>query len=263
LRYCRFYVDNVNGIQLAWQIIPVQGVRRIAMSDEGDGKRSKGASWKTVYDTVRTEILCLTLKPGELLDETTLAERFDLSRSPVREALIRLANDGLIVTLPNRSTIVAPIEIASFPKYVEALDIAQRMNARLAAQFRTEADLKTLARRQKDFTAAVKGGNHLAMSEANKDFHMAIAEAGRNPYLAGFYEKLLDQGRRMLHLHFDFLERTQDGTLLTDEHDEMIAAIAAKDIDRADRLAHEHTRQFRDNFINFMKESYASDMPLD
>ena len=78
-----------------------------------------------------------TLKPGQLLDETSLAERFGLSRSPVREALIRLAGEDLVVILPNRSTIVAPIEIASFPKYVEALDIAQRMNARLAATLRT------------------------------------------------------------------------------------------------------------------------------
>jgi DNA-binding GntR family transcriptional regulator len=232
------------------------------MRSDPDTKRSKGASWKSVYDAIRTEILCLTLAPGEMLDETSLAERFDLSRSPVREALIRLAGEGLVVTLPNRSTIVAPIEIAIFPKYVEALDIAQRMNARLAAELRTDADLKTIARRQWEFVAAIKSGEHLAMSEANKNFHMAIAEAGRNPYLIGFYERLLDQGRRMLHMHFAFLERTNDGYLLTDEHDEMIAAIKARDVNRADQLAHVHTRQFRDNFIDFMKENYASDIAL-
>jgi len=232
------------------------------MDPDVEAKRSRGASWKSVYDTVRTEILCLTLAPGEMLDETTLAERFDLSRSPVREALIRLAGDGLVVTLPNRSTIVAPIEIASFPKYVEALDIAQRMNARLAAALRTEADLKVIAQRQRAFVATIKSKDHLAMSEANKNFHMAIAEAGRNPYLISFYERLLDQGRRMLHLHFEFLERTHDGYLLTDEHDDMIAAIKAKDVERADALAHAHTRQFRDNFIDFMKENYATDITL-
>jgi len=226
-----------------------------------EAKRSRGASWKSVYDALRTEILCLTLAPGEMLDETTLAERFDLSRSPVREALIRLAGDGLVVTLPNRSTIVAPIEIASFPKYVEALDVAQRMNARLAAALRTEADLKVIIRQQKAFVAAIKSKDHLAMSEANKSFHMAIAEAGRNPYLIAFYERLLDQGRRMLHMHFEFLERT-NGYLLTDEHDDMIAAIKAKNVERADALAHAHTRQFRDNFIDFMKENYATDIAL-
>jgi len=230
--------------------------------DQADGKRAKGAGWKSVYETLRTEILALTLRPGQLLDETSLAERFDLSRSPVREALIRLGVEDLVVTLPNRSTIVAPIELENFPKYVDALDVAQRFNTRLAAALRTEADLKTMAARQRKFEAAVTSGNHLAMSETNKDFHMAIAHAGGNPHFISFYEKLLDQGRRMLHLHFRFVERGGDGYLLTDEHHEMLAAIAAKDVERADRLAHDHTRQFRDSFIDFMKENYATDLAL-
>lgn len=232
------------------------------MASEDEGRRAKGAGWRSVYDALRTEILALTLPPGQLLDETSLAERFDLSRSPVREALIRLAAEELVVTLPNRSTIVAPIELANFPKYVDALDIAQRINTRLAAELRTEADLQAMASRQRRFEQAVRSGDHLGMSETNKDFHMAIAHAGRNPYLAAFYERLLDQGRRMLHLHFQFLERTREGYLLTDEHHEMLAAIKARDVERADRLAHDHTRQFRDSFIDFMKETYATDMAL-
>jgi DNA-binding GntR family transcriptional regulator len=66
----------------------------------------------------------------------------------------------------------------------------------------------------------------------------------------------------MLHMHFDFLERSPGAHLLTDEHDDMIAAIAAKDVARADALAHAHTRQFRDNFMDFMKENYATEIDL-
>jgi len=232
------------------------------VSDESEVKRIRGTGWKSVYETLRNEILSLALPPGQLLDEMTLAERFDMSRSPVREALIRLGADELVVTLSNRSTIVAPIEVATFPKYVEALDIAQRMNTRLAAALRTEADLKTIAKRLKIFEAAVKTGNHLAMSEANKEFHMAIAHAGKNQYLASFYEKLLSQGQRMLHLHFEYLERTHEGYLLTDEHTLMLDAIRDKNVELADELAHAHTRQFQDNFINFMRENYTTDVAL-
>lgn len=232
------------------------------MADGTEARPAKGSGWRWVYDSLRDEILSLALPPGELLDETSLAERFSLSRSPVREALIRLANDELVTTLPNRSTIVAPIDVVSFPKYVEALDILQRMNTRLAAELRTGADLKIIAQRQKDFEAAVRSRDHLAMSEANKQFHMAIATAGRNPYLASFYDRLLDQGRRMLHLHFEYLERTHDGYLLTDEHDQMLDAIRERDVERADALAHAHTRQFRDNFINFMTENYSRGVVL-
>ena len=228
-----------------------------------DGRRLRGTGMRFAYETLRDEILTLALAPGQLLDETSLAERFSMSRSPVREALIRLAGEELVVMLPNRSTIVAPLDITAFPKYVEALDIAQRVNTRLAAELRTEADLEAITAAQGRFVAAVASGNHLAMSEGNKGFHMAIAAAGRNAYLAGFYERLLDQGRRMLHLHFDYLERTSEGYLLTGEHVEMLEAIRARDVALADRLAHDHTRQFRDNFLRDMTETFAAGMALD
>lgn len=91
---------------------------------------------------------------------------------------------------------------------------------------------------------------------------MAIAYAGKNQYLASFYEKLLSQGQRMLHLHFEYLERTHEGYLLTDEHTKMFEAVRDRNIDLADELAHAHTRQFQDNFINFMRENYTTDVTL-
>lgn len=232
------------------------------MSSETEPKRVKGTGVRFAYETLRDEILSLQLQPGAVLDETSLAERFSMSRSPVREALIRLAGDDLVVTLSNRSTVVAPIDVQSFPKYVEALDVAQRMNTRLAAELRSDLDLKIIARRQKEFIATVQRGEHLAMSEANKAFHMAIAHAGRNPYLAAFYERLLNQGRRMLHLHFAYLDQGNEGVLLTEEHDEMLAAIRDRDVARADALAHAHTRQFRDNFISYLSKDYLRNVPL-
>lgn len=232
------------------------------MAEDIEPRRIKGTGVKLAYETLRDEILTLDLQPGAVLDETSLAERFGMSRSPVREAMIRLAGEDLVVTLSNRSTVVAPIDVQSFPKYVEALDIAQRMNTRLAAELRSDADLRAIAKRQKDFVSAVRSGNHLAMSEANMAFHMAIATAGRNPFLAAFYERLLNQGRRMLHLHFAYLEQGNDGYLLTDEHDEMLAAIRDRDVERADRLAHAHTRQFQDNFLKFMQKTHLSGAPL-
>jgi DNA-binding GntR family transcriptional regulator len=233
------------------------------MAIEAVEKMEKGSGWRTVYESLRRDILSLELRPGQLLDETSLADRFNLSRSPVREALIRLSGDDLVTILPNRSTIVSPLEISSIPKYVEALDLAQRINTRLAAQLRTAGDLDRMEQRQREFVVAVKSGDHLAMSEANKQFHMAIAIAGQNPFFIDFYERLLDQGRRMLHMHFEFLERTHEGYLLTDEHDEMLAAIAARNVERADVLAHAHTRQFQENFFQFMRENYTGVVKLD
>jgi DNA-binding GntR family transcriptional regulator len=66
----------------------------------------------------------------------------------------------------------------------------------------------------------------------------------------------------MLHLHFAYLEQGREEILLTDEHDEMLAAIRDRDVARADALAHAHTRQFRDNFITYMKQNYLQDAPF-
>ncbi len=232
------------------------------MAEDVEPRRAKGTGWKFVHATLRDEILTLVLPPGAPLDETSLADRFNMSRSPVREALIRLEGEGLVVALPNRSTIVAPVDMQSFPKYVEALDIAQRMNTRLAAVFRTEQDLQAMAAAQQRFEAASRDGDHLAMSGTDKDFHMTIALAGRNPFLAGFYERLLDHGRRMLHLHFGYLERTRDGRLPTDGHAGILDAIRNRDADRADQLAHRHTQQFRDSFLAYLTETHAASFAL-
>ena len=137
----------------------------------------------------------------------------------------------------------------------------EAMVRRAVARLATDADLRAIETEQKAFIAAVASKDHLAMSETNKNFHMAIAGAGKNAYMAAFYERLLDEGRRLLHLHFDYIERTRDGRLLTDEHEEMIEAIRARDVYLADRLAHAHSRQFRDNFLEFLKANYSA--PID
>lgn len=223
----------------------------------------RGGGAQFVHESLYREILSLTLPPGAPLDETQLARRFGLSRSPIREALNRLSAQNLVVMLPNRSTLVAPIDFATFPRYVEALDLLQRINTRLAADNRSEADIAEMKRLAALYDRTLERQDHLEMSATNKAFHMTIAEAGQNPYLARQYEALLDEGRRFLHLHFEYLEKTGGRPVLSDEHHEMVEAIEARDVETADRLAHAHSRQFHDRFMLFMKTNYATDFRFD
>ncbi len=222
-------------------------------------KQAKGGGAKFVYEELRTEILSLELVPGQLLDETSLAHRFAMSRSPIREALVRLSADGLVEMLSNRSTLVAPIDLANFPRYVEALDFLQRINTRLAAKFRTGLDIENITKEATAFDKAGQAGNYLKMSATNRDFHMAVASAGKNTYLARAYGLLLDEGRRILHMHFDFIQSSPKDHLLTSEHFAIIDAIENQDVGLADKLAHDHTRQFHDRFMNFMRVNYIDD----
>ena len=83
----------------------------------------RGSASDEVYILLRRQILTLELEPGLPLDEVSLAQRFDVSRSPVREALNRLLAERLVAARPNRSMIVAPVDLADFGAFIEALDV--------------------------------------------------------------------------------------------------------------------------------------------
>lgn len=219
-------------------------------------KLAKGSGAQEVYRTLRQEILTLEIPPGHFLDENQIAERFHLSRSPVREALIRLSGDGLVISPSNRTNQVAPLDISLFPKYIESLDVTQRMVNRLAAQLRTDADIENILARQAEYQKTVKPGNYLEMSEANKAYHMAIAEASKNPYVTDFYRRLLDEGQRMLHLHFEYLMEAEKDNIREDEHSKMTQSIINQDVEAAEQIAHEHMCLFRDRFLRFLQRNF-------
>jgi DNA-binding GntR family transcriptional regulator len=205
-------------------------------------ERKRGSGVKMVYDLLRDEILDLVLPPGSPIDEAQLAERFKMSRTPIREALVRLAGEGLIDTLPNRSTMVSNIDFINMNTYFDALVLMYRVTTRLAAQHHRMDDLQAIRARQAEFAAAVEAQDALAMIATNAALHLAIAEAGRNSYFTGLFKRLLDEGRRILRLYY----QSYDDRLpqrFVDEHEDMIAAIAARDAEEADRLAKVHAEQ--------------------
>jgi DNA-binding GntR family transcriptional regulator len=208
-------------------------------------ERKRGSGVKLVYDILRDEILDLVLLPGRLIDEVQLAERFKMSRTPIREALVRLAGDGLIDTLPNRSTMVSNIDFLNMHTYFDALTLMYRVTTRLAAQHHRPDDLERIRGDQAAFTAAVNAQNALAMIATNAAFHLSIAEAGRNPYFTALFKRLLDEGRRILRLYYQSYEDRLPQRFVV-EHEEMIAAIANHDLDLSERLAREHAEQIVD-----------------
>jgi len=171
-----------------------------------------------------------------------LAERFRISRTPVREALVRLAGDGLIETLPNRSTMVSSIDFLNMQPFFDAMVLMYRVTTRLAAQHHRPDELKRVRKQQAAFAEAVRAQDALAMISTNAAFHAAIAEAGRNRYFYGLFSRLLDESRRLLRLYYRSYEDRLPQAFL-DEHEEMIAAIAARDADAADRWAKAHAEQ--------------------
>ncbi|HSH41656.1 MAG TPA: GntR family transcriptional regulator [Arenicellales bacterium] len=229
----------------------------------GDSKtlKRRGQGATRVYTRLREDILRLKLAPGEPLDETRLGKDFGLSRSPVREAIVRLASEGLVKTLPNKSTIVAPLNIAEFSSYIDALDLIQRITTRLAARLRTDEQLQNIKKRQEDFCVAMNDRDPLGMIERNHGFHVAISDASQNRYLSEFNSRLLDEGRRYLRLYFRSFNDILPSEF-SDEHNQIIDAIEAQDEVLAERLAHEHSMQVRDRFLRYLSRTQTTGLSV-
>jgi DNA-binding GntR family transcriptional regulator len=228
-------------------------------ADQQERKRGTGARF--VYDTLRDEILNLSLQPGEPIDEIGLADRLSMSRTPVREALVRLAGEGLVTMLPNRSTVVSQIDFPNLHHFFDALTLMYRVTTRLAAEFHDEAGLSRIRSCQAHFAKAVAQGDTNAMIIGNRDFHAAIAEAGRNPYYLQLFQRLLDEGRRILRLYYYPSFAPQLPHPYIEEHETIIAAIALRDVARCDSLAKDHA----DKIVREIQDVMSRDLrqPID
>lgn len=211
----------------------------------------KTSTSRHLYEKLREEILTLELAPGEPVDENGLAERYGVSRSPVREALIRLEADGLVRLTPNKGAIITPLHLEEFPQYIEVLDFVQRVVTRLAATNRSDEDIERIRTRNREFINAVAAHDVVRMIDANYEFHLAISSAASNRYLTDMYKRLLDEGRRITRLYF----RSYDDEPPQDRvsaHQEFIDAIANRDAEGAERLAHEHAMRLSQRFVRYL-----------
>ncbi|WP_233857618.1 GntR family transcriptional regulator [Paraburkholderia sp. HD33-4] len=240
----------------------------MAKSAEQPVDAAKETGTSRVYLTLRNEILTMKIAPGTHLDELGVGERFSVSRSPVREALVRLSAEGLVTILPNRGNVVTPIDFQRVPEFLDALDLLQRVTHRLAAVHRTADDIRAINAAHKAYlkgvAESIKTGDSLPMIERNYEFHMAIAKAGRNAYFADLYRRLLDEGRRMLHLHLKYkaLDPTITPEGMAAHHTEMLQAIEEGDADRAEAWAHEHATQFKGRFMEYLDRNLTAQIPV-
>jgi len=222
-------------------------------------KNAKGFGAVKIYETLRGEILSLVLEPSQLIDEVSLAARFKVSRSPVREALVRLVAESLLQTLPNKGTIVAPLRIEEFPQYVDALDLLQRAVTRLAARNRGSYDIERIYQAQAGYARCVEAGDVHGMILGNRDFHAAIAHAGKNRYLEQSYCQVLDDGLRSLRLYFKSFGDNPPPKL-TEGHLQIIQAIEKQDEELAESLAREHTREMQERFLTYLGSRHIAEI---
>jgi DNA-binding GntR family transcriptional regulator len=195
--------------------------------------------WQRVYDHLRAEILAGGLQPGTELAEVALSEQLGVSRGPIREAIGRLASEGLVTVRPRRGAVVHSLSKEEFVELYEVREALERMAVKLAVPRLRPEDIAALQGWIDEMAAHAERSEVGAFFEANAAFHVRLVEASGNGKLQELYRQLLGQlGRyrtRSLLLRGN-LQRS------VAEHAAILRAAKRGDADRAAHLMSEHIR---------------------
>lgn len=187
----------------------------------GEEKLKRSLAREQVYHRLHDWIVEGTLKPGEIIRDQLLAETLGVSRTPVREALRRLEDEGLIETAKHRWTRVAPIYLeraAELYGVVRTLEIYALSLAQAALH---ENDFSLMAQTNMAMSEAVKQHDVAAAVLADNEFHQVWIDRADNRELARVLHELKAKLRRMEFAHFD----SEDAACSVDEHWELLTAL--------------------------------------
>lgn len=195
--------------------------------------------WQRVYDHLRTEILEGRLEPGAELIEVALADQLGVSRGPLREAIGRLAAEGLVTVIPRRGAVVRSLSKEEFLELYQVREALERAAVQLAVPRLSDEQFEKLAALNEEMEAHAAGNEVEAFFEANLAFHARLFEASGNGKLEELYRQLLGQlGRYRLR------SLTLRGNLKrsVSEHKAILRAARRGDAERAAQLMAEHIR---------------------
>ncbi len=189
------------------------------------------------YRAISSAIANLEFKPGEALTQDRLARWLSISRTPVREALRRLEQEGIIQTVPGRGLIVTELTIKDVEDMLEMLQLMDAHAAYLAAQRRTPEQADRLAAVARDLLAAAEQHNVEAWSIADKPYHEIVLAASGNQLLR---QSIQDVRRRLHRITINSATRPERLLACTHEHLAVAAAIVGGDAETAAGLMREH-----------------------
>lgn len=194
------------------------------------------------YEQIKRDIIRCALAPGEEVTEAKLALRLGLGKAPVRAALARLSQEGLVRPLARRGYLVPPVTLRDVQDIFQLRMLLEPAAARMAAG-RVESE------RLRQLDAVCRAGyvpgdreSEAEFLRANRDFHVTIAAATGNARLANTLAGLLDEMERLLHLGLALRNRTEE---MQHEHKALVDALIRGDGDAAAEIAAEQVEAAR------------------
>ncbi|HET9580864.1 MAG TPA: GntR family transcriptional regulator [Usitatibacter sp.] len=191
-----------------------------------------------IFHELRQDILACRLAPGAELREGELAERFSVSKSPVRDALSRLVQEGLVHVMPRQGYRVAPISLRDVRDMFQYRAVLEGACARIAAGTASNASLDTL----EPFREFDTGRHADGFIGYNRAFHQALARLSGNARLMGAVASQIDQMDRVVTMSLDAM-RQRDPTKLVAQHAGIIDALQKREARRAQTLVSRHVEE--------------------
>ena len=190
-----------------------------------------------VFNTLREAILKGDLKPGERLMELQLASKLGVSRTPIREAIRMLEQEGLAVTTPRKGAEVAKMTLKDMEDVLEIRDALDELAVRIACQKISDEQLKQLEDMKELFEKSTQTGNVKKIAEADVTFHDVIYEATGNPKLVTLLNNLREQVYRY---RVEYIKDPKNYPTLIAEHEAILESLKNRDVKNAVEAMHVH-----------------------
>lgn len=192
-----------------------------------------------VFNTLREAILKGDLKPGERLMELQLAAQLGVSRTPIREAIRMLEQEGLAVTVPRKGAEVAKMTLKGMEDVLEIREALDILACQLACERITEEQLTLLAEKKQAFEDSLKSGNVKAIAETDVAFHDVIYDATNNPKLVNMLNNLREQ---IYRYRVEYLKNEANFPKLIKEHNAIFDALSNRNQEDAQLSIREHVK---------------------
>lgn len=192
------------------------------------------------YLKIRDRILCLDMPPGSVVNEAQLRLELAIGRTPIREALQRLAHEKLVRSVPHRGTFVTDVNITDLARITEVRVVLEGHAARLAAERCGPADQQAM----RDLLVALRSGaatDQRGLMGLDQAIHRQIHRSSRNSFLESTLERYFNLSLRLWFLVLDHEVRLRDAV---EEHVALLEAVLAHDGDRAEAIMRRHVSGF-------------------
>jgi DNA-binding GntR family transcriptional regulator len=208
----------------------------------GRHDRRKVTDW--VYEELKSAIVDLRLAPGDPLREASLADQLGVSKTPIREALTRLEQEGLVETTSFKGAVVTAYSRRDLLEIYELRELLENAAARTAAESMADADRDRLDRICRESRKLKKSRDAAGLAALISAFDDVLFEQVRNSRIRALIENLRAHLTRIGHLTAEIPGRIEASV---DEHEKIVQAIAARDPELAERQMRAHIRSVRDD----------------